>query len=77
MDKHEELHGGDFETKRYSAAQIEEVNAMIAAYTPDEFNTAVALAEALGWEQYENFDDDYFQRRVIQRRLQGRGPAAS
>ena len=40
QDKHEELHGGG----RYSAAQIREVNAIIAAYTPDEFDTAVALA---------------------------------
>ena len=39
QDKHEELHGSSF----YSTGQIEEVNAIIAAYTPDEFDAAVAL----------------------------------
>ena len=42
MDKHEELHGSSF----YSLGQIEEVNAIIAAYTPDEFAAAVALAKS-------------------------------
>jgi hypothetical protein len=42
MDKHEELHGSGF----YSTGQIEEVNAIIAAYTPDEFDAAVALAKS-------------------------------
>ena len=41
-DKHEELHGSSF----YSTGQIEEVNAIIAAYTPDEFDAAVALAKS-------------------------------
>ena len=42
-DKHDELHGpGLF----YSTGQIEEVNAIIAAYTPDEFDAAVALAKS-------------------------------
>ena len=41
-DKHEELHGSGF----YSTGQIEEVNAIIAAYTPDEFDAAVALAKS-------------------------------
>ena len=42
-DKHDELHGpGLF----YSTGQIEEVNAIIAAYTPDEFAAAVALAKS-------------------------------
>ena len=41
QDKHEELHGSGF----YSIGQIEEVNAIIAAYTPDEFDAAVALAK--------------------------------
>jgi hypothetical protein len=41
QDKHEELHGSRF----YSTGQIEEVNAIIAAYTPDEFAAAVALAK--------------------------------
>jgi hypothetical protein len=40
--KHEELHGSGF----YSIGQIEEVNAIIAAYTPDEFDAAVALAKS-------------------------------
>ena len=44
MDKHEELHGpADL---YYSTGQIEEVNAIITAYTPDEFDAAVALALA-------------------------------
>ena len=42
QDKHEELHGSGF----YSTGQIEEVNAIIAAYTPDEFAAAVALAKS-------------------------------
>ena len=42
QDKHEELHGSGF----YSTGQIEEVNAIIAAYTPDEFDAAVALAKS-------------------------------
>ena len=42
QDKHEELHGSRF----YSTGQIEEVNAIIAAYTPDEFDAAVALAKS-------------------------------
>ena len=42
QDKHQELHGSGF----YSIGQIEEVNAIIAAYTPDEFDAAVALAKS-------------------------------
>ena len=42
QDKHEELHGSSF----YSTGQIEEVNAIIAAYTPEEFDAAVALAKS-------------------------------
>ena len=42
QDKHEELHGSGF----YSIGQIEEVNAIIAAYAPDEFDAAVALAKS-------------------------------
>jgi hypothetical protein len=38
QNKHKELHGSSF----YSIGQIEEVNAIIAAYTPDEFAAAVA-----------------------------------
>ena len=42
QDKHEELHGSGF----YSIGQIEEVNAIIVAYTPDEFDAAVAQAKS-------------------------------
>ena len=42
QDKHEELHGSGF----YSIGQIEEINAIIAAYAPDEFDAAVALAKS-------------------------------
>ena len=42
QNKHRELHGSSF----YSIGQIEEVNAVIAAYTPDEFAAAVALAKS-------------------------------
>jgi hypothetical protein len=42
QNKHKELHGSGF----YSIGQIEEVNAIIAAYTPDEFAAAVALAKS-------------------------------
>ena len=41
QNKHKELHGSSF----YSIGQIDEVNAIIAAYTPDEFAAAVALAK--------------------------------
>ena len=40
--KHEELHGSGL----YSTGQIEEVNAIIAAYALDEFDAAVALAKS-------------------------------
>ena len=42
QNKHKELHGSGF----YSTGQIEEVNTIIAAYTPDEFDAAVALAKS-------------------------------
>jgi hypothetical protein len=42
QNKHKELHGSSF----YSIGQIEEVNAIIAAYTPDEFDAAVALTKS-------------------------------
>jgi hypothetical protein len=42
QNKHKELHGSSF----YSIGQIEEVNAIIAAYTQDEFAAAVALAKS-------------------------------
>ena len=42
QNKHKELHGYSF----YSIGQIEEVNAIVAAYTPDEFAAAVALAKS-------------------------------
>jgi hypothetical protein len=42
QNKHKELHGSGF----YSTGQIEEVNAIVAAYTPDEFDAAVALAKS-------------------------------
>ena len=42
QDKHEELHGCGL----YSTGQIEEVNAIIAAYALDEFDAAVALAKS-------------------------------
>ena len=42
QDKHEELHGSGL----YSTGQIEEVNAIIAAYALDEFDAAVALAKS-------------------------------
>ena len=42
QDKHEELHGSSL----YSTGQIEEVNAIIAAYALDEFDAAVALARS-------------------------------
>ena len=44
QDKHEELHGPS--ERGYSAGQIREVNAIIAAYTPDEFDAATALAKS-------------------------------
>jgi hypothetical protein len=42
QDKHEELHGSGL----YSTGQIEEVNAIIAAYALDDFDAAVALAKS-------------------------------
>jgi hypothetical protein len=67
QDKHEELHGSGF----YSIGQIEEVNAIIAAYTPDEFDAAVALAKALNWESDDEGESNCVLR-VAQRCLQGR-----
>jgi hypothetical protein len=68
QDKHEELHGSGF----YSIGQIEEINAIITAYTPDEFDAAVALAKALDWESNDEGESNYVLR-VAQRCLQGRG----
>jgi hypothetical protein len=78
MDKHEELHGlGEDPDRGYSARQIKEITRVIAAYTPDEFDAAVALAKALVWEEKSDFNSDYYERRVAQRRLQGRGTCGS
>jgi hypothetical protein len=70
QDKHEELHGPS--DLGYSAGQIREVNAIIAAYTPDEFAAALALANALTWAP-DDSDEDNYGERAKQRRQQGRG----
>ena len=70
QDKHEELHGPS--ELGYSAGQIREVNAIIAAYTPDEFAAALALANAVTWAPVDS-DEDNYDERAVQRRQQGRG----
>jgi len=70
QDKHEELHGPS--ELGYSAGQIREVNAIIAAYTPDEFAAALALANAVTWAPVDS-DVDNYDERAVQRRQQGRG----
>ena len=70
QDKHEELHGPS--ELGYSAGQIREVNAIIAAYTRDEFAAALALANAVTWAPVDS-DEDNYDERAVQRGQQGRG----
>jgi hypothetical protein len=67
QDKHEELHGPS--ERGYSAGQIREVNAIIAA-------AALALANALTWAP-DDSDEDNYDERAEQRRKQGRGLSKS
>jgi hypothetical protein len=73
LDKREELYGqGDIENG-YSPEETAHVDAIIAAYTPEERAAALALAKALTWDE-ENLDSDNYDQRAEQRRQQGRGP---
>ena len=75
IDKREELFGrGDLEGS-YTAEQIDEVNAIINGYTPEQREVAIELAKALRWEtpEEEDNDVDHTDIRQQQRREQGRG----
>ena len=71
VDKREQLYGrGEGEGGVYTDAQVAHVDAIVAAYTPEEFAAALAQANALDWEPE---GEDWHERRVEQRRQQGRG----
>ena len=72
VDKREELYGEGDADGGYSEGQIAHVNAIVDAYTPDEFRAALALAKALKWSDLAT-DGDNYDERVEQRRQQGRG----
>jgi len=74
IDKREELYGqGDAGGWEYTDEQVAHVDAIVDAYTPEEFAAALAQANALDWEP-DHIDEDWFERRVEQRRQQGRPP---
>jgi len=74
IDKREELYGqGDAGGWEYTDEQVAHVDAIVDAYTPEEFAAALAQANALDWEP-EHVNENWFDRRVEQRRQQGRGP---
>jgi hypothetical protein len=75
VDKREELYGkgeGEDGMDGYTDAQIAHVDAIVDACTPEEFAAALAQANALDWEP-EHSGEDWHERRVEQRRQQGRG----
>jgi hypothetical protein len=73
VDKREELYGkGEGEGGVYTDAQVAHVDAIVDAYSPEEFAAALAQANALDWEP-EYSGEDWHERRVEQRRQQGRG----
>ena len=73
IDNREELYGqGDAGGWEYTDEQVAHVDAIVDAYTPEEFAAALAQANALDWEP-DHIDEDWYERRVEQRRQQGRG----
>jgi hypothetical protein len=75
IDKREELFGqGDLDDG-YTAEQINEVNAIVNGYTPEQRKVAIELAKALRWEtpEEDDTDVDHSELRQQQRREQGRG----
>ena len=79
VDKREELYGkgeGEDGMDGYTDAQVAHVDAIVDAYTPEEFAAALAQANALDWESDDweptHLDNDPYGRRVEQRRQQGR-----
>ena len=75
VDKREELYGkgeGEGGADGYTDTQVAHVDAIVDAYTPEEFAAALARANALDWEP-EHSGEDWHERRVEQRRQQGRG----
>jgi hypothetical protein len=75
VDKREELYGkgeGEDGMDGYTEAQVAHVDAIVDGYTPEEFAAALAQANALDWEP-EHSREDWHERRVEQRRQQGRG----
>jgi hypothetical protein len=75
LDKREELYGQGDLVEGYTDAQVRHVDALVNAYTPEEFAGALALANALDWEP-DYLDEDWYERRAEQRRQQGRGLSA-
>jgi hypothetical protein len=75
LDKREELFGQGNSEGGYTAEQIDEVNAIIDGYTPEQRKIAIELAKALRWDEPEDYDSDvdHSQLRQQQRRVQGRG----
>ena len=73
IDKREELYGQGDSEGRYTEAQIAHVDAIVDAYTPEEFAVALARANALAWEP-DHLEEDWYERRVEQRRQQGKSP---
>jgi hypothetical protein len=72
VDKLEELYGQGADG--YTQAQRDHVKAIMDAYTPEDFGTAFEQATALSWETDDIDDDeDWYPRRVAERRQQGRG----
>jgi len=75
IDKREELFGqGDLD-EGYTDEQINEVNAIVNGYTPEQRKVAIELAKALRWEtpEEDDTDVDHSELRQQQRREQGRG----
>jgi hypothetical protein len=75
IDKREELFGQGDSEGSYTAEQINEVDAIINGYTPEQREVAIQLAKALRWETPEEDDNDvdHTELRQQQRREQSRG----
>jgi len=76
VDKLEEFYGGGNADGMYTQAQYDHVKAIMDAYTPEDFGTALEQATALSWPPGDD-DKDWYPRRVEQRRQQGRGLSSS
>jgi hypothetical protein len=76
IDKREELFGqGDLDGF-YTTEQINEVDAIVDGYTPEQREAAIELAKALTWETFEqlyNGEANHAELRQRERQEQGRG----